>query len=65
MDISDYCQGDIAFTAWLTEVDDILNDQLFMGVLDIADQCWRDMFDDDETAEDCAGRILANPYDYI
>jgi hypothetical protein len=36
-----------------------------IGVYDLIDLLWRDMYDADWTPEEAAQPILDNPYDYI
>ena len=55
----------MTFKQWMKAVDRIIAAELGVGVYDLIDLFWRDMFDADWTPEEAAKPILENPYDYI
>lgn len=63
--LKDYSGGHKGFYAWLQEVEAILVEELGIGILDLADQCWRDKYDDEVPADEAAAEVLDNPYDFI
>ena len=60
-----YCGKHTGFTSWLRKVDRILMQRLGLGVFDLRDACWRDMYDDEISPTEAAQDILDNPYDWI
>jgi len=55
----------MTFKGWMRSVDLIIAAELGVGVDDLIDQCWRDMYDDGLSPAQAAQPILENPYDYI
>lgn len=46
--------NELRFRLWLNEVDAILKDECGLTHEDLPDQCYRDMFDAGDSAEDAA-----------
>ena len=55
----------MTFKQWMRQVDRLLLAALGLSSMDLVDQCWRDMYDDERSPADATDDIIADPYNYI
>lgn len=57
-----YCCDSEEFKTWLKEVDRLITNEFGIGVFDLPDRLWRDMFDSGMSAEEAAQDTIENPW---
>lgn len=60
MTIEDYAGDNAGFTVWLKNIDAKLTDRFGLGVLDLADQNYLDMYEDGYGFDDVVGEMEDN-----
>jgi hypothetical protein len=53
-----YANGDKPFKAWLRKVDKLVTNELGIGIYDLPDKCWRDMFDGGDSPSEAAQEAI-------
>jgi hypothetical protein len=60
--INEYCADSAEFKTWLQEVDRLVTIEFGIGVFDLPDRLWRDMFESEMSAKEAAQETISNPW---
>lgn len=55
----------LTFNQWMRQVDRLLEAALGLSSMDLSDQCWRDMYDDERSPTDATDDIISDPWSHI
>jgi len=58
----EYSDNSDQFKTWLKEVDRLIANELGLGVFDLPDRLWRDMFDSEMDTIEAAEEVIENPW---